>query len=243
MIIYPAIDIIDGQCVRLVKGDYDTAHQVFESPLAAAKYFESEGATHLHVVDLDGAKAGHPINKDVIKEIVKSTKLKVDLGGGIRSLEHIKEWLDIGVSQVVLGSIAVKNPNIVKEAIALYKDKIIVGIDAKDGFVAVDGWTKKSTIDFTVLASMMFSFGVKTITYTDISKDGTLSGVNIDHLTSLRKLLPDLNLIASGGVADIRDIEALKKIKVYGAICGKAIYSDKLSLKEAIAVAKREEKK
>ncbi len=243
MIIYPAIDIIDGQCVRLVKGDYDTAHQVFESPLAAAKHFESEGATHLHVVDLDGAKAGHPVNKEVIKEIIKATKLKIDLGGGIRSLDHIKEWLDVGVTQVVLGSIAVKNPKIVKDAVELYGDKIIVGIDAKDGFVAVDGWTKKSTIDFTVLASMMFSFGVKTITYTDINKDGTLSGVNIEHLKNLRKILPGLNLIASGGVADIKDIEALKKIKVYGAICGKAIYSNRLSLKEAITVAKREDKK
>ena len=243
MIIFPAIDIIDGSCVRLVKGDYETAHKVYESPLAAAKHFEEQGATHLHVVDLDGAKNGYPTNVEVVKEILKETNLKIDLGGGIRTLEHVKEWLDLGVSQVVLGSAAVKNPKLVKEVIAEYDDKIIVGIDAKDGFVAVEGWTKTSTIDFTVLASMMSSFGVKTITYTDIGKDGTLNGVNLEHLKTLRKLLPDVKFIASGGVAGIEDIKALQKINVYGAICGKAIYVGKLSLKEALEITKNEGKK
>ncbi len=237
MIIFPAIDIIEGKCVRLVKGEYDTAHQVFETPLGAAEVFQQEGATHLHMVDLDGAKAGRPVNVDTIKEIIKKTDLKIDLGGGIRTLDHIKEWLDLGVSQVVLGSIAVKNPNLVKEAAKLYGEKIIVGIDAKAGYVAVEGWTKKSTLDFTVLASMMWEYGVKTITYTDISRDGTLEGVNLEHLETLKKLLPTAKLVASGGVRGIEDIEALKQLKIYGVICGKAIYTGKLSLKEAISLA------
>ncbi len=236
MIIYPAIDIIDGKCVRLFKGDYDTVHEVYESPLAAAKSFEEQGATHLHVVDLDGAKNGYPTNIDTVKEIVENTNLIVDLGGGIRTMEHIKDWIDAGVSQIVLGSVALTNPSIVKEAVAQYGDKITVGIDAKRGFVAVNGWTKTSTIDFTVLASMMHQMGVNTIVYTDIAKDGMLEGPNLDHLASLRSLLPNLNLIASGGVSGIEDIKNLKELKVDGVICGKSIYSGRLDLAEAIEI-------
>ncbi len=238
MIIFPAIDIIDGKCVRLVKGEYETAHEVYESPLAAAKSFESQGAKYLHVVDLDGAKAGHPINVSVIKDIIKNTNLKVDLGGGIRTLDHVNEWLSVGVSQVVLGSVAVKNPNIVKQAVSSFGEKIIVGIDAKDGYVAVEGWTKKSTIDYTVLASMMSSFGVETITYTDIGRDGTLTGVNLEHLKQLKLFLPELKLIASGGVSGPEDIKKLRDMNIYGAICGKSLYSGKLTLAEALEISR-----
>lgn len=237
MIILPAIDIKDGNCVRLLKGDFATVHKVAENYMDTARSFEAAGAGWIHMVDLDGAKEGKPVNSDIYLDVAKNTGLKVELGGGIRCLETVEHYISRGISRVILGSVALKNPKIVADAVKEYGDRISVGIDAKNGTAAAEGWLEDSQVDYIEFALQMINAGVKNIIFTDISKDGTLSGVNTEQLSALRKAAGDkCGITASGGVRNIEDIKACKKMDLYGAICGKSLYSGTLDLKEAIKI-------
>ena len=236
MIILPAIDIKDGKCVRLVKGDYATAHQVAESPYDTAAAFRAAGAAWIHMVDLDGAKEGKPVNTEIFERVAKESGLKVEVGGGIRHMKTIEQFLEKGISRVILGSVAVKNPDLVKEAVKEFGEKIAVGIDAKNGMVATEGWLEKSDVTYTDLALAMEDAGVRTVIYTDISRDGTLTGVNTEQLGNLNRTV-SCNIIASGGVSSIVDIENCIDLNLYGCICGKAVYTGALNLMEAIGKA------
>ena len=238
MIILPAIDIKDCNCVRLFKGDFSTVETVAENYMDTAKSFELDGASWIHTVDLDGAKEGKPVNNEIFIDIAKNTNLKVELGGGIRNLETVEYYIQNGISRVILGSIALKNPGIVKDAVKEYGDKIAVGIDAKEEMVAVEGWLDSSSVNYIDLAKEMANIGVKYIIFTDISKDGTLSGVNAEQLKKL-SISVNANIIASGGVHTIEDIKICKEMNLYGTICGKSIYKGTLNLKEAISLAER----
>lgn len=233
MVILPAIDIKDGQCVRLFKGDYSTVQKVADSYMDTAKAFETAGAEWIHMVDLDGAKDATQQNKEIFFEVAKNTKLKVEVGGGVRSLDTVEMYLKNGISRVIIGSAAVKNPELVKTAVKEFKDKIAVGIDAKNGYVATEGWLETSDVYFTILAREMCRMGVEYIIFTDISKDGTLSGVNAEQLEQINTSC-SANIIASGGVRSIEDIKICKRLGLYGAVCGKSIYSGSLDLAEAI---------
>lgn len=235
MIILPAIDIKDGQCVRLYQGDFATAEKVAENPLETAKAFAKAGARWIHMVDLDGALAGKPVNEAVFAQIARETPLKVEVGGGIRNMETIAGYLDHGVSRVILGSAAVKDPAFVAEAVEFYGDRIAVGIDAQDEMVKASGWLESGNVHYLDLAKDMAAIGVATIIFTDISKDGTLSGPNLEQLARL-KAKTAINIIASGGISSLADIQALKQLGLYGAICGKSIYKGTLDLKAAIEV-------
>ena len=237
MIIFPAIDIMDGKPVRLLRGDFDTAEQVAEDVLSTAKQFARVGCTWVHMVDLDGSLQKKPVNTDPILQVVEHTPLKVEVGGGIRTMEDIAFYLDRGVDRVILGSVALKNPELVQQAIDAYGDKIAVGIDAKQGMVATEGWTEDSQMDFIDLAKAMEKMGVATIIYTDIGRDGTLSGPDVQGLDRLNKAV-GCNVIASGGVTTITDILVMKDKKMYGTICGKCIYKKTLDLREAVGICK-----
>ena len=237
MIIFPAIDIMNKKPVRLYKGEFSTAKQVAENALETAKAFKKAGAGWIHTVDLDGSLKKERVNSDVFLEIARETSLKVEVGGGIRSLEDIEFYLSNGIERVILGSVALKNPSLVKEAVGEFGERIAVGIDASNGYAAAEGWTESSNVYFTDLAKQMEDFGVKTIIYTDISKDGTLSGPNLSQLKEINNAV-SCNIIASGGITDINDIIALRNEGLYGAICGKSIYNSTLDLREAIEICK-----
>lgn len=236
MLIFPAIDIKGGQCVRLYKGDFATAEKVAEDPLKTALAFRAAGAVWLHTVDLDGALEGKRVNAAVFESLAKSSGLRIQLGGGIRDRETIEYYLEHGVSRVILGSAAVRDPDFVKEAVAAYGEKIAVGIDAKNGVAAASGWTEDSGISYLDLARRMEQAGVQTVIYTDIGRDGTLSGPNLEQLKAVNRAI-SCDIIASGGVAALSDIQALRSLGLYGAICGKALYKGTLSLKDAIREA------
>lgn len=238
MIILPAIDIKDGNCVRLQKGVYSTAHKVADSPYEAAKGFAEAGAEWMHMVDLDGAKDAKLINADLIADVAKTSGLKVEVGGGIRSMEAIEYYLSRGINRVILGSAAVKDPQLVIDAVRAYGDKIAVGIDAKNGMVQAEGWLDNSEIEYIELAKRMEDVGVRTMIFTDIDRDGMLSGPNLKQLDDLSHEV-SCNIIASGGVAVLKDIINLFQLDIYGAICGKAIYSGTLDLKQAIEITKK----
>ena len=240
MVIFPAIDIRDGKCVRLFKGDFAQETVYGDKPEEMALKWQALGGEFLHLVDLDGARAKKPVNLEVIKKIVAAVKIPVELGGGIRTMENIDEVLSLGVRRVILGSVAVQNPDLVKEACAKYGDRIVVGIDAKDGIVAVDGWGVSGNVEASVLAKKMAEAGVKTIIYTDISRDGTLSGCNVEATAKLAEV-SGINVVASGGVSNIEDIKALLPYAdkgIEGVIVGKSIYTGSLDLQEAIRVAR-----
>lgn len=239
MIILPAIDIKDGNCVRLFKGDYSTVQKVAENYMDTARSFEKAGAKWIHMVDLDGAKDASQQNKEIFINVAKDTGLKVEVGGGIRSLDTVEMYLKNGISRVIIGSAAVKNPALVKDAVKEYGDRIAVGIDARGGYVATEGWLESSDVYFTDLAKAMSDVGVKYIIFTDISKDGTLSGVNSAQLDEINRAC-SANIIASGGVHTIDDIIACRRLGLYGTICGKSIYSGTLDLKYAIAEAEND---
>ena len=239
MIILPAIDIKDGNCVRLFKGDYSTVQKVAENYMDTARSFEEAGAKWIHMVDLDGAKDASQQNKAIFINVAKDTGLKVEVGGGIRSLDTVEMYLKNGISRVIIGSAAVKNPALVKDAVKEYGDRIAVGIDARGGYVATEGWLESSDVYFTDLAKAMSDVGVKYIIFTDISKDGTLSGVNSAQLDEINRAC-SANIIASGGVHTIDDIIACRRLGLYGTICGKSIYSGTLDLKYAIAEAEND---
>ena len=239
MKLFPAIDIRGGKCVRLLKGDFDQETVFSDSPADMAAQWESQGAEFLHLVDLDGARAGKPENLETVKAILAKVKIPVELGGGIRTLEDIKEVLGLGVRRVILGSVAVHDPALVKAACEQYGDRVVVGIDAKEGMVAVEGWGQTSNLEAPVLGKMMAEAGVKTIIYTDISRDGTLGGVNVAATVEMAEK-SGLEVVASGGIKDLEDIKALKeheKSGVAGAILGKSLYMHTIDLKEALAVA------
>ena len=243
MRIYPAIDIRGGKCVRLLKGDFEKETTFSDAPEEMAKKWEAMGAEYLHLVDLDGALAGMSKNLDTVKKILTAVDIPCELGGGIRSMENIKEVLDTGVERVILGSVAVKNPALVKEACAKYGERIVVGIDAKDGMVAVDGWGVSSNVKVTELAKKMKAVGVKTIIYTDISRDGTLEGVNVEATARLAKE-SGVKIVASGGVRSEADIRALlphEREGIEGVIVGKSIYMGTLDLAAALAISRGED--
>ena len=234
MQILPAIDLKDGKAVRLNKGIMDSAKIYSDEPLEVAKKFEEFGSKWLHLVDLNGAFAGNPANLAQIEKIVKNTSLFVELGGGIRDEDTIKMYLDLGIKRVILGSIALKDPDFVKKMAKKYP--IVVGIDAVDGKVAVEGWAEVSKIKATDLAKEFSKAGVEAIICTDISKDGMLSGVNVDFTLSIKNA-SNLPTIASGGVKGIEDIVKCKEANIDGVIIGKAFYEGKIDLKEAIKIA------
>jgi phosphoribosylformimino-5-aminoimidazole carboxamide ribotide isomerase len=235
--ILPAIDLIDGVCVRLTRGDYATSAKVADDPVETAKSFEAMGAEWLHMVDLDGAKAGEPVNANVIERVLAATDLKIEVGGGIRNLRAAGRYLDAGVSRVILGSVAIKEPKLVREAVAEYGDAVAVGIDAMDGRARAGGWLEGSDAHYIDLAAAMDAAGVATIIYTDISKDGTLAGPNLDELARI-DAATSADIIASGGIRDLDDIRALIGLGVSGAICGKSLYEGTLDLAAAIRLAR-----
>lgn len=238
MIILPAIDIKDGNCVRLFKGDFSTVEKVASDYMETAKSFETAGAKWIHMVDLDGAKEGRPVNTKIYRDVADQTDLKVEVGGGIRNIETIDEYLSMGISRVIIGSAALKNPQLVKDAVDKFgSEKIAVGIDSNNGMVATEGWLEASNVNYIDLALEMINIGVKYFIVTDIAKDGTLSGVNISQLEELSKKTEGrCRIIASGGVHTIEDIKLCKKLGLYGTICGKSIYKGTLDLREAIGV-------
>lgn len=239
MVILPAIDIKDGKCVRLVKGDFATVHTVAENHIETAKSFENAGAKWLHMVDLDGAKDGKYANSQIFFECAKNTSLKIEVGGGIRTLDDVEMYLSNGIERVIIGSAAIDNKQLVKTAICEYGERIAVGIDAKNGFVATKGWLENSNVNYIDLALEMAELGVKYFIFTDISRDGTLSGVSSTRLDALNRALGGKAfVIASGGVRNIDDINICKAMNLYGVICGKSIYSGTLDLKKALEIAK-----
>lgn len=232
MTIYPAIDLKDGKAVRLTRGVMESAKVYSDEPHHLARAFEEMGFEWVHIVDLNGAFAGNPMNFEAIKKIREATTLKLQLGGGIRDEETIKRYIDLGIERVILGTKATQNPEFVKTVAAKYN--VVVGIDAHNGFVAVDGWAKTSSIRATELAKMFADSGVKAIIATDISRDGTLGGVNIGFTEEVAKA-SGIETIASGGVKDIEDIRAIKNSPfIAGVIVGKAYYEGRLSLREAL---------
>lgn len=237
MIIYPAIDIKDGKCVRLQQGSFNDVTVYSDNPAQMAMKWEGAGAAWLHTVDLDGARSGNPVNLPVISEIARNTKMSVQLGGGIRNMETIEAALSKGISRVILGTSAVSNPQLVKEALKKFETSIVVGIDAKDEMVAIEGWEKVSTFTAVEFARRMEDIGVRTIIYTDISTDGMLKGPNLRAMEQMVKAV-GLEVIASGGVSKLQDIKDLKETGVAGVIVGKAIYTGNLDLREAVEAVK-----
>lgn len=233
MQIYPAIDIKNGQCVRLQQGKFDQMTVYNKDPVEQAVKWLNCGATYIHVVDLDGARNGTSYNDNAIKKICQAVKIPIQTGGGIRTMRDIEHKLLLGVNRIILGTVAIKNPEIVKEAVKNYDDKIAVGIDAVNGRVAIEGWEQVSDMSAMDLCIRMKEYGVKTIIYTDISKDGMMVGPNID---TTKELIDNtkLDIIASGGISTLKDLENINTISAQGAIIGKALYKETLSLEEVI---------
>ena len=236
MVIYPAIDLYEGKAVRLYKGDYARMTVYSEDPAEVAKAFAAAGAKHIHLVDLEGAKKGAPANLETIRGIIAAAELFVEVGGGIRNLETVEQYLGIGVDRVILGTAAVTDPVFLEAALEKYGEKIAVGVDLKDGYVAIKGWTEKSELTAEAFFSKMEKLGVKTVICTDISRDGAMKGTNRELYKTLSETY-GIDLIASGGVSSLEDVEALAKMRLHGAIIGKAWYIGAIDLKTAIEVA------
>ncbi len=237
MEIFPAIDLVSHKAVRLFKGDYNQMTVYSDNPLEVAKDFESKGAKFIHLVDLEGAKDGTTPNIETVKQIAENTRLFTEIGGGIRNIETVEKYLNCGVDRVILGTAAVKDEAFLKEALAKFGDKIAVGIDIKDGFVAIKGWLESSGIDPFAFTEKMQNLGVKYIICTDVSKDGAMRGTNLELYKRLSEKF-SVNITASGGVSSLEDIRALREMNIYGAIIGKAYYVGAIDLREAIEVAK-----
>jgi len=236
VIVYPAIDLKDGRCVRLVRGEMNSATVFNDDPAAQARSFAAAGAAWIHVVDLDGAFAGKPRNAAAVEAIVKAAPMKVQLGGGIRDAATLEAWLEKGVARAVLGTAAVKNPNLVRDACRRWPSRVALGIDARGGKVAVEGWAETSAIAALDLARRFEDAGAAAIIYTDIDRDGALQGVNVDATAALARALKT-PVIASGGIASLDDLAALKAAKIPGAIVGRALYDGRVDLKSALALA------
>ncbi len=239
MYIYPAIDIINGKCVRLTKGDYNACEVLDDSPLNVAKEFYNLGATRLHIVDLDGAKNGQLSNYSTIAKIATSCPMFIEVGGGIRDEKRIEQYINAGVSRIILGTIAIKDFDFVKKMVAKYKDKIAVGIDCKNGYVAINGWQDISNISGFDFAVKCRNAGVSTIIYTDIDTDGAMKGTNMNDFCGLNTI-SGLNIIASGGVSFKNELFSLKKLGIEGVILGKSLYHGLLNLKETLEIARGE---
>ena len=237
MLIYPAIDLYGSKAVRLYKGDYAQMTVYSDNPVAVAKDFAAKGATCIHLVDLEGAKSGTTPNFDTVAAIKKETGLLCEIGGGIRSMDTIEKYLSAGIDRVILGTAAVTEPGFVESAVSKYGDKIAVGIDIKDGYVAIKGWTVKSEENAMEFTAKMEKIGVKTMICTDISKDGAMQGTNHELYRELSEKF-SMNIIASGGVSSLEDVERLAKLNIHGAIVGKAYYTGAIDLVQAIEVAK-----
>ena len=235
MELFPAIDLRGGQVVRLTHGDFARMDVYSDNPLAIAKQFHAAGAKNLHVVDLDGAKDGAPVNFEAVQLIAEQSGLFVEIGGGIRDEKRIQAYLDLGVGRVILGTVALEDFDFTQKMIATYGPKIAVGVDAKDGQVAVRGWLESSGTDSIAFCEQLCAAGVDTIIYTDIAKDGAMQGTNIDVYRLLSQKVT-CNIMASGGISDLHEIEILRDMGLYGAILGKALYIGKLDLKEALAL-------
>lgn len=240
MKLLPAIDLLGGNCVRLFRGDFDTAHQVADDPLSTARSFQKAGAGWIHMVDLDGARTGDGINRPVILQVAQNTSLKVEVGGGIRSMDAIDTYLQGGVSRVILGSAALEDPALVKKAVEQYGERIAVGIDAKNGQVAARGWLSTSSVDYLTLAKQMENLGVSTIIFTDIAKDGMMLGPNFEQMKALRQAV-SCDLVASGGIRSLEDLQQLQDIGIDWAILGKSIYQGAIDLAKALEWAKTTE--
>ncbi len=237
MIIFPAIDIFDGKAVRLFKGDYSKMTVYSNKPGAVALDFVSSGASHIHIVDLNGAKSGETDNFDTVKGIKDISGAFCEIGGGIRSLETVEKYISAGLDRVILGTAALNDESFLKEAVYKFGDKIAVGIDMKDGYAAINGWTERSLIDGFEFCKKMESLGVGTIICTDISKDGAMKGTNRSLYERLSASL-NIRIVASGGISSLEDVKYLKNLGLYGAIIGKAYYTGAINIREAIEVAK-----
>lgn len=237
MILFPAIDLYDGKAVRLFKGDYAQMTVYSNNPIEIARDFEAKGAKAAHLVDLEGAKDGTTPNLNIVKQIAKETTLFTEIGGGIRNMETVKTYLENGVDRVILGTAAVNDEAFLKEAIASYGNRIAVGVDVKDGFVAIKGWTENSAYSCFDFCRKMVDLGVECLICTDISKDGAMQGTNRELYRELSEEFA-VNITASGGVSTLDDIKALRKLNLYGAIVGKAYYNGAIALEDALEAAK-----
>ena len=237
MLIFPAIDLYDGKAVRLYKGDYQNMTVYSESPLSVALDFVAAGAKCIHMVDLEGARDGTTPNLAIVRDIANKTPLFTEIGGGIRSMETVRAYLDAGVDRVILGTAAVTDPEFLKAALAEYGERIAVGVDIKDGKVAIKGWLETAEDDALTFCEKMQALGVRTIISTDISKDGAMMGANHALYRTLSECF-DLQIVASGGVSSLDDVKKLRSLELYGAIIGKAYYTGAIDLKEAIEVSK-----
>lgn len=236
MQIFPATDILGGKVVRLTKGDYNQVKIYADSPAEMALEFMKDGATNLHMVDLDGAKDGAPVNFEAIKEAAQIKGLFIEVGGGIRDMKRVEDYLNLGVKRVILGTAAIRNYPFVEEAVKKFGNAIAVGVDAKDGFVAVSGWQETTSVKSVEFCKKLRDTGVATVIYTDISKDGMLSGTNLEIYKELSEI-KGLDIVASGGITFAHEIETLRDMNIYGAIVGKAVYEGRLSLKDALKAA------
>lgn len=234
MIVFPAIDIRDGKCVRLIQGRADQQTIYFEDSVEVALLWQSQGAPYLHVIDLDGAFGQSRKNRGVIGDIAKRCKIPIQVGGGVRSLEDAKELLAMDVDRIIVGTAAIKNPKLLEQMLSLYREKVVVSLDCLNGFVQVEGWTDGSTINAFEFAQTLKKKGVETIVYTDISKDGMLEGPNFEQLSQIQE--SGLNVIASGGISTINDVIKVKNMGIYGVIVGKALYEKRINLKELMEV-------
>ena len=237
MNIFPAIDLYQGQAVRLFKGDYAQMTVYHNDPVQVALDFQGKGAACLHLVDLEGAKTGGTPNLEVIADIVRQTKLFTEVGGGIRSMDTVRAYLNRGIDRVILGTAAVTDPNFLKQAVSEYGSKIAVGVDIKDGYVAIKGWTEQSAYTCDAFCEQMQQIGISTMICTDISRDGAMKGTNRELYRHLSQTY-HMDIVASGGVSSLEDIEALRQMDLYGAIIGKAYYTGAIDLRRAIEVAK-----
>ena len=237
MKIFPAIDLYEGKAVRLFKGDYANMTVYSTNPTQVALDFVNQGAEYIHIVDLEGAKEGTTPNLNVVEKIVKESGAFIEIGGGIRSMDVLQRYLEIGVGRVILGTAAITSPDFLKEAVGKYNEKIAVGADIRDGYIAIKGWTEKSEMSVDSFFEKMQELGVKTVICTDISKDGAMQGTNLSLYKDLSNKY-SVNIIASGGVSSIDDVKRLSEMKIYGAIIGKAYYTGSIVLSRAIEVAK-----
>ncbi len=236
MILFPAIDLFEKKAVRLYKGDYQNMTVYSENPIEVARDFEAAGATHIHMVDLEGAKDGTTPNLSVVEQVAKETGLFVEIGGGIRSMETVERYLNVGVSRVILGTAAVNNPDFLKAAVEKYPGKIAVGADVKDGFIAIKGWLETSSLTLDAFLQKMVAIGVTNVICTDISRDGAMRGTNLELYRELSEKYA-LDITASGGVSTMEDVRKLRGMNLYGAIIGKAYYTGAIDLKLALEVA------
>jgi len=234
MIIFPAIDIKDGKCVRLIKGDFNKITSYKDSPTAQAIKYSQSGFNDIHIVDLDGALQGKPVNSIIVKEIIKKVKLKIQIGGGIRTIDDINSWIEMGVDRVVMGTAAVENTKLLETACNKFKNKIAVALDIKDGFIALSGWTKRTNISAIDFIKKIQNFGVSRIIYTDINRDGTKQGPNIEDTVELSSKVK-IPLVISGGVSSLEDIKKIKTLSnpnIEGVIIGKAIYDGDIKIND-----------